>query len=75
MRQKMAIARGLLAEPEIVFMDEPTRALDPISAREVRDLVAEYLGRRTREDSPPRDPLTRGGRGVVRRRRSSRPAG
>ena len=43
MRQKMAIARGLLAEPEIVFMDEPTRALDPISAREVRDLVAEYL--------------------------------
>ena len=39
----MAIARGLLAEPEIVFMDEQTRALDPISAREVRDLVAEYL--------------------------------
>ena len=43
MRQKMAIARGLVSEPAVLFMDEPTRALDPISAREVRDLVAEYV--------------------------------
>jgi ABC-2 type transport system ATP-binding protein len=45
MRQKLAIARGLLGAPPIVFMDEPTRALDPISAREVRSLVTDYLVR------------------------------
>jgi len=43
MRQKMAIARGLVSEPQVVFMDEPTRALDPISAREVLDLVTQYV--------------------------------
>jgi ABC-2 type transport system ATP-binding protein len=42
-RQALAIVRGLLDAPAIVFMDEPTRSLDPISAERLRRFVAEVI--------------------------------
>jgi ABC-2 type transport system ATP-binding protein len=43
MKQKLAIARGLLTDPEIIFMDEPTRSLDPVTAHNLRKLIKEKL--------------------------------
>lgn len=39
MKQRLQIARGLINDPEILFLDEPTIGLDPIGAKDLRNII------------------------------------
>ncbi len=44
-RQRLAVACALVADPDILFLDEPTTGLDPQSRRQLWDVVAEFRAR------------------------------
>lgn len=47
MQKRLGIARALVLDPEIIFYDDPTAGLDPITSRKIVDLINELQRKRT----------------------------
>jgi len=46
-QQRLCIARAIAADPEVLLMDEPCSALDPIATQKVEELIHELRGKYT----------------------------
>ena len=44
MKQRLHLARGLMGDARVLFLDEPTTGMDPLAAREFRALIGELKG-------------------------------
>jgi ABC-2 type transport system ATP-binding protein len=44
MKQRLHLARGLMGDAKVLFLDEPTTGMDPLAAREFRRLIGELKG-------------------------------
>ena len=46
-QQRLCIARAIAVEPEVLLMDEPTSAVDPVGTARIEELVESFKGRYT----------------------------
>jgi ABC-2 type transport system ATP-binding protein len=49
MKQRLALARVMLSDPEVLILDEPTRALDPVASEEMVNLILKDIHRGARK--------------------------